>query len=240
MKRSSHPLALASVIAAVIALVAAGASSATTIGPRLTNDEYVLLGDSQAASKSAGSAAKPNWQKARAACVLLGRSTPLLRSTRASCLASLGELRAWLGASQKAASCSQTTTTGLAAAAADSQLNELVCLNPAYQALNRAVDALTAADRALRESGVERGFSGRCLITLVPTTQQLAAETSYLGATKRLVADLALYIKVRDHKAPRNAISGATLVEAEVAVTPARDHWLSVQQGYSLSVCPHA
>ena len=114
-----------------------------------------------------------------------------------------------------------------------------MCLNPAYQALTHAVAKLTTADRALRQSGIERGFTGHCLITLVPTTQQLTTETSYLKATRRLAADLTLYVKVRNGKAPRGAISGPTLEDASVAVTPARDHWVATQTAYPLSVCPH-
>jgi hypothetical protein len=240
MKRLPHPLALALVMLVVIASGTATAVARTT-GARLTNDEYVLIGDSMAGAKKAFSSSKPDWSKARAACLVLGQSTPLLRASRDECLDQLSESQAWIGTSKQAQQCTQTTTTGIAAAAGSgSELNELVCLNPAYQALNRAVAKLATADRALRSSGIERGFTGRCLITLVPTPQQLTTETSYLNATKRLVADLALYIKVRKGKAPHGAISDKTVVSAAVAVTPARDHWLSAQIAYSLSVCPHA
>ena len=240
MKRLPHPVALTFVVLTVVACGTANAVAATNAGAKLTNDEYVLLGDSLAATDGALSGSNPNWQRARAGCLVLGQSTPLLKASRASCLGVLGESHAWRDASQEAQKCTHSPATGLAAAArGNSQMRQLVCLNPAYQALNRAVANLTVADRALRQSGIERGFTGHCLVTLVPTTQVLAAETGYLSKTKRLAADLSLYIRVRAGKAPRNAISGQTVLEAEVAVTPARDYWLGAQVGYPLSVCPH-
>jgi hypothetical protein len=68
--------------------------------------------------------------------------------------------------------------------------------------------------------GLGRGFTGNCLITLVPTRQQLSTENSYIKAAERLAAEVASLVR-------------------EAALDTARDNWLGNAIGYPLSVCPH-
>ena len=91
MNGSRHPLAVAFVI---LALFACGTATAiaTTTGAKLTNDEYVLIGDSLAGASKALSGTKPNWQEARAACLVLGQSTPLLADQPRFVLGAVGRV----------------------------------------------------------------------------------------------------------------------------------------------------
>jgi hypothetical protein len=229
---------------AILALLLTGAATAVGATPRgkLSSFEYLQLEKWLADSKSASSGSKPAWHRERAICLALGQGTGLLRTSRDSCLATVAEAEAWVATATAAQPCSQsTTTTGIAASAVNSdELKQLLCMSPAYQALSHAVAARAAADRALRASGIQRGFTGHCLVTLVPTGQQLATERAYLKAADRLAAGLLFLARVQKKQAPRSAISAQTVLDDLAAVTPARNDWLGAAVAYPLSVCPHA
>lgn len=210
----------------LLALVASGAAAAAASAPKgeLSAGEYQHLRAYQVQTKKAFDGVLPNWRAALRACLGVGESTDLLRSTRADCSAQLTEIHAWLDLHSEKCS-------GLV-------LAQLICMDPAFQRLARAVRRLHTTDLRLREVGLARGFTGNCLITLVPTKQQLSTEKTYVGAAKRVAADVAVVVEVAKTSTPGSAMM-EQVGNDETALEYARDNWVGATIAYPLSVCPH-
>jgi hypothetical protein len=222
---SRYPLLTLALGLVVLAFAALGAATATASGPKgeLTASEYQHLRAYLAGTQKAYEAVPPSWSAARTACLDLGTSTDLLRSTRGQCSAQLADQQAWLDLhSQK---CSGTV------------LAQLICMAPDFQKLAEVVPRLYTADRQLREVGLARGFTGNCLISLVATKQQLSTERVYIDAAKRVAEDVAALVKAAKTRTPGSTVM--TRVENdEAALDAARDNWLGAAIAYPLSVCP--
>jgi hypothetical protein len=209
-------------VALVIPCVAV--AGATAPKGELSASEYQHLQSFLTGMKKAYMGELPNWKAAHKACLSLGDSTDLLRSTRTQCLGQLSDLHTSLALqSQK---CSGTV------------LAQLICLNPAFQTLARVVPRLYAADLHLRAVGLARGLKGNCLISLVATKQQLATEKVYARSARRVAAAVAVLVK-----AAKTATPGSTAVvrveNEKAALDQARELWLGAGIAYPLSVCPH-
>jgi hypothetical protein len=258
-------LTVATTIAAMCVTLAAYGPSAATAAPmqgKLSATEFKQLSAQVAGLESSLTGKSPSWAKAAAACRRVGVSTPLLKTQRENCLASIGTVRALLrftvdqtkcasvsslGATEAAASTATTPTTfkapaptpgagGLSAA----KLKTLSCLNSDYQALSRLARTMYTSDVAARQQALARGFKGLCLRTLADTSADLRLEGGFAATAKDLAADIATLTKVSQGKAPASTAKGLhTLRDAKTFGTQVTK--LLAENGPDkLSVCPHA
>ncbi len=190
----------------------------------MSASEYQHLQTFLAGTKKAYMGALPDWNAALKACVSLGESTDLLRSTRTQCLGQLSDEHTTLALQSNR--CSGTV------------LAQLICMSPDFQTLARVVPRLYAADLHLRTVGLARGLKGNCLISLVATKQQLATEKVYVRAARRVAAAVAALVKVAKTAAPGSTIV-ARVENDKAALDQAREFWLGAAIAYPLSVCPH-
>jgi hypothetical protein len=264
------PLALAVILVGALGVAGAAATAATHRGT-LTKTEYTQLTQEQAALKKALHEKYGTWARVSAACQKAGNSTELLRRQRSSCIADVGfdqslsnfypdEQRCQAltttgtttgttttgttttGTTTTGTTTTGTTTTGTTTTPSEATvIQELACLNPAYQVVTRSARAMYAADAAFRHATIARRFTGRCLTALSGKQGLLADEKRFVSASARLAADVALLSRVQSGQAPTSDINrtqikaDATAYEKTILAVAAK----TAGTVRKLSVCPH-
>ena len=222
----------------------------------LSSTEYRELATSTATLNKSASAKSINWVRARAGCRQVGTMTALLRTQRATCLATVNVLDALASFPAEQRRCSATTstttgttttgtttagtTTGTTTTAANSAVIRLmVCMNAHYQALGREAKTIYKSDLAARKQAVARGFTGACLATLVPTPGELRTVRTFSLASGRLAVDVTLLLKVTQGKEPSSAFSQARIDNDVKQFETSATVVLAAHGQQKLSVCPH-
>jgi hypothetical protein len=130
------------------------------------------------------------------------------------------------------------TTTTPTSGTESTGAQALVCLTPVYKTLQAQATKSYASDLTVRKLSKQRGFKGVCLNTLAATTTQLRKENAFVGATKKLVADLVLFTKIESGAASSN-LSETQVGAVANAFTKAANTYLLASGPSKLSVCPH-
>lgn len=236
--------------AAAICVSSSAVAAAT--GATLSSTEYRELATSTAMLNKSASAKSINWTRARAGCRQVGTMTALLRTQRATCLATVNVLDALASFPAEQRRCSVTTssttgttttgttTTGTSTTAANSAVIRLmVCMNTHYQALGRQAKTIYESDLAAHKQAVARGFTGACLATLAPTPGELRTVRTFSLASGRLAADVTLLLKVTQGKEPSSAFSQARIDNDVKQFETSATVVLAAHGQQKLSVCPH-
>jgi hypothetical protein len=129
-----------------------------------------------------------------------------------------------------------TTPTGLT----PTELKLFACLQPEYAVISRAVKSVYTGQTGLRSEVLARHFTGRCLLTLAPTKQQLHALDRFSTTAKQLAVDVALITKVAGGQAPESAIDGSQIERDSLAFGAAAKAFGVLHRPQNLSVCPHS
>lgn len=242
----------------------ASAPHATAPHGTLTKLEYKQFGkwlaDEKAFDKNG------SLKEADAACSALGSSTAFLKTMHNSCTADLMVVLASVTVESAATECVKastttttttttpttttgttttpttttgTTTTPTVSGFTGAELQEYVCVRPAYEYLSRYVLAMNAADILNRKTGLERGLPGPCLDTMAATTKQLGDEKNMVAAVKRVVADDALLAKVLDGQAAASTTSGHKIENDLNDFGRATKKLGTDSTADKLSTCPH-
>lgn len=213
-------------------LVAAGgwapaALAAPAPHGQLTAQEYTVLSAANSALKKATHGNQLNQKAARAACLGVGSSTPLLTSERQDCFSLLR-----LGTSFEALGSAAHTCPKAAA-------KNATCLLPYYQHMASAAATYHKLEAAARQATVSRGFTGTCLLTLASSTKILGAEQKLVAATGKLASDELLLVQVFGGTAPPSKLKTINYNADENAF----NHYVNLALGGNtptkLRACPH-
>ena len=260
---------LAAVCGALAAYGSAAALAKAVPAGKLTSAEYAQLVAQQKAIKSAFKR-RSVFIAMRAGCRLVRTPTVLAANERVDCLDSVNvfEELVFLSFARKACdtaashtttsttTTTTTTTTGTTTTgttttgttpgsttttpAGNTQQSSLVCLNPIFQALSRAVVVMYAKDAKLRRVLLARRLPSKCVDTIGPSLRVLRLETLLSIATRKVAADTKLLTRVARGQAPGSQVHLAKITADEVAYGRASGQFLSSPQPTKLSVCPHA
>lgn len=252
---------------AVAASVPALAASPPPKGA-LTAAEYGQLTAEQVAFKKLQHDKRLTWNAIYGMCSKVGRSTALLKSIRTNCDTGVGIEQSLIGFYADVQRCSAlstnttttgttttptgttttgTTTTGTTTTStttssptlSPAELKVYACLDPEYAVIGRAAASVDKAQSALRSQVLVRHFTGRCLLTLAPTKQQLHALGRFVATAKQLAKDVELITKVADGQEPMSSINGAQIERDSAAFGQASGAYAHLHRPQNLSVCPH-
>jgi hypothetical protein len=263
----TRALKLATTVAAICAMLVAYGSTTAGAAPaqgKLSVKEYQQLSAQLTALKQALGGKSPSWSKAAVACRRVGVATPLLKTQRNNCIASVATIHKLLDfsvAEQKCAAGTPASVTKLEVTATTAttpstfkapaptggvdgvsaaKLKLLKCLGPDYRSVSVLAERMYVSDLAARKEAVERGFTGLCLRTLADTPADLHLEQGFAASSKALAADVTLLIKVSEGAAPASSIKAATVTRNGSAFSEQLGKLLAEHGPDKLSVCAHA
>jgi hypothetical protein len=138
-----------------------------------------------------------------------------------------------------------TTTTGTGTTTTGSgdltpvELKLFACLEPEYAVISRAAKSVYEGQAGLRTQVLARGFAGRCLFTLAPTTAQLKTLKRFVTTSRQLSADVSLITKVANGHAPASAINDKQVESDSASFSAAGKAFEKLHRPQKLSVCSH-
>jgi hypothetical protein len=263
----TRALKLAMTVAAICATLVAYGSTTAGAAPaqgKLSAQEYQQLSSQLTALEKALGGKSPSWSKAAVACRRVGVATPLLKTQRNNCIASVATIHKLVEfsvAEQKCAAgtpasvnklevtaTTATTPTTFKAPAptggvdgvSAAKLKLLKCLAPDYRSVSVLANQMYVSDLAARTEAVDRGFSGLCLRTLADTPADLRLEQDFAASSKALASDVTVLIKVSQGSSPAGSITAATVTRNANAFAAQLSKLLGEHGPDKLSVCSHA
>jgi hypothetical protein len=263
----TRALKLATTVAAICATLVAYGSTTAGAAPtqgKLSATEYKQLSSQLTALEKALAGKSPSWSEAAVACRRVGVGTPLLKTQRNNCIASVATIHKLLEfsvAEEKCAAGSPASVNKLEVTATTAttpntfkapaptggvdgvsaaRLKLLKCLGPDYRSVSVLANQMYVSDLAARKEAVQRGFKGLCLRTLADTPADLKLEQSFAADSKALASDVTLLIKVSKGTAPASSVKGATVTKDGTAFAEQLSKLLEENGPDKLSVCSHA
>lgn len=128
-----------------------------------------------------------------------------------------------------------TTTAGLSA----SDFKLLACMQPEYAVIARALKAVSTSQARLRAQVLARDFTGRCRLTLAPTTRGLALLRRFAATAKQLAADVEQITQVANGSAPSSSVNTAQVQADSLSFATAGRQFEHITRPQNLAVCPH-